>query len=169
MMPCESCGGPADVRLDDGSRWCISCDTSARRLGYDNRPAQLVGGLVKPMGDRRGLPGAKAFVRRVHKKNAEAAARLREALRRTRGGRMSIVDLICGRAVLISGVEQDPDEPEFDRVYLGPRWEWKYALAPHGTVHADAMGHTFTTVGPDAVIYCDEERRDAARTRGGEQ
>ena len=76
---------------------------------------------------------------------------------------MSIGDLICGRAVLITGVEQDPDEPEFDRVYLGPRWEWKYALAPHGAVRMNSMSHTLITVLPGTPIYCDEARRDAAR------
>lgn len=74
----------------------------------------------------------------------------------------SIVSLLTGRAVLISGVEQDPDEPEFDRVYLGPRYDWNYALAPHGTVKL-GMGHTFTTLDPDVPIYCDEEGKRRAR------
>lgn len=38
---CESCGGPAEVVLRDRSTWCIPCDLSARRLGYDNEPARL--------------------------------------------------------------------------------------------------------------------------------
>lgn len=39
---CQSCSAPAEVLLDDGSEWCISCDCSARRLGYDNRPAKFI-------------------------------------------------------------------------------------------------------------------------------
>ena len=80
-MPCESCGRDADIRLDDGSRWCISCDTSARLLGYGNRPARL----LRPMGDPRGLPGARAFIRRVGKRNAALAAAVRKHLRTTEG------------------------------------------------------------------------------------
>lgn len=70
--------------------------------------------------------------------------------------------LLDPRSVLLTGIEQDPDEPEFDRVYVGPRWEWKYVLVKHDTVHLNAMGHTFTTLAPDTPIYEDPERRDAA-------
>lgn len=35
---CDSCGLPADVELSDGSHWCLSCDASARNLGYDDEP-----------------------------------------------------------------------------------------------------------------------------------
>jgi len=31
---CESCGEPADVKLEDGSAWCDECDGAARRNGY---------------------------------------------------------------------------------------------------------------------------------------
>ena len=37
---CESCGAYADVRLGDGSTWCEDCDTTARRLGYDDEDEQ---------------------------------------------------------------------------------------------------------------------------------
>lgn len=39
---CESCGTPADLRLDDDSNWCVSCDAMARISGLDNRPARLL-------------------------------------------------------------------------------------------------------------------------------
>lgn len=39
---CESCGADADLRLKDGSLWCISCDLAARHMGYDNQPAKLI-------------------------------------------------------------------------------------------------------------------------------
>lgn len=39
---CESCGGAADLELPDRSLWCIACDVSARRLGYDNAPARML-------------------------------------------------------------------------------------------------------------------------------
>lgn len=40
---CESCGAPAEVVLDDGSTWCLSCDIGAREAGYDNRPGVILG------------------------------------------------------------------------------------------------------------------------------
>jgi hypothetical protein len=35
-VTCESCGHIADVRLPDGSVWCLGCNESANNLGYDN-------------------------------------------------------------------------------------------------------------------------------------
>lgn len=32
---CESCGHAADVRLPDGSVWCLLCNDAANRMGYD--------------------------------------------------------------------------------------------------------------------------------------
>ena len=77
---CESCGHPADLRLNDKSRWCITCDLSARRLGYDNRPARL----LKPMGKKPGLKGTTRFVRSVAAKNRAAARVVRDRLRAVR-------------------------------------------------------------------------------------
>lgn len=33
-LHCESCGEQADVKLEDGSKWCYECDGAARRQGY---------------------------------------------------------------------------------------------------------------------------------------
>jgi hypothetical protein len=35
---CQSCGVVADLQLEDGSWWCLPCDTAARRMGYDDTP-----------------------------------------------------------------------------------------------------------------------------------
>ena len=48
MSRCESCGAVAEVLLDDGSMWCISCDLNARALGYDNREAVFVPAEERP-------------------------------------------------------------------------------------------------------------------------
>ncbi len=34
-LVCESCGRVAEVRLSDGSTWCLPCHASALNLGYD--------------------------------------------------------------------------------------------------------------------------------------
>jgi hypothetical protein len=39
---CESCGDHADVRLKDGSTWCMDCHVSALRLGYDTDLGELI-------------------------------------------------------------------------------------------------------------------------------
>ncbi len=66
-------------------------------------------------------------------------------------------------AVLLTGVEPDPDEPEFDRVYVGPRYNWNYVLAKHGEVSLN-FGHTYTVLDPNAKIYHDAKgKAEAAR------
>lgn len=46
-MTCESCGHTADVRLPDGSTWCIFCNDAANRLGYDRYKGRWLPGRRK--------------------------------------------------------------------------------------------------------------------------
>jgi hypothetical protein len=38
------------------------------------------------------------------------------------------IGMLLGDHVLITGVEDDPTEPDLLRVYIGPRYEWRYVL-----------------------------------------
>lgn len=62
---------------------------------------------------------------------------------------------------LITGVE--PDEiGGLDRVYVGPRWEWVYALVPAGSVHLGPQ-HTVVRLPEDVALYQDVVRQAEAR------
>lgn len=76
----------------------------------------------------------------------------------------TIIDVLLGKATLITGVEQDDTEPDRDRVYLGPRYHWIYALVEHGAVQL-TEGHTFTTVPDGTPLYQDTERVNPAYLR----
>lgn len=65
-------------------------------------------------------------------------------------------------AVLVTGIEQDAEEPEFDRVYIGPRYEWRYVLTDHGAVKLGPQ-HNYTVLPDDVPVYVDEEARYRAR------
>jgi hypothetical protein len=39
---CESCGGPGEVHMPDGSRWCSPCDTAAAQYEPRRRHLRLV-------------------------------------------------------------------------------------------------------------------------------
>jgi hypothetical protein len=69
----------------------------------------------------------------------------------------SVLGAIFGNT-LLSGVEPDPEEPDRDRVYVGPRYEWCYVLVDAGSVRLNATGHTFTTLPVGTPIYQDADR-----------
>lgn len=73
-----------------------------------------------------------------------------------------ILDLILGRSILIVGVEPDDENPELERVYLGARYRWVYALAPLGSTRL-GRGHTLTTLPEGVPLYQDPRVGDAYR------
>jgi hypothetical protein len=77
----------------------------------------------------------------------------------------AMVEFLFGRGVLVTGIEQDPDEPTMDRVYVGPRYYWRYVLVDHDSMHTNAMAHTITTLPEDIAIYQDREHCPAAYLR----
>ena len=73
-------------------------------------------------------------------------------------------------STLITGLEQDPDEPDMLRVYVGSRGNWNYVLASGD--EADKVrrgwgrgGHLTTDLPPDAVIYHDAAGKADAKRR----
>ncbi len=86
MIPgCESCGADAEVLLDDGSMWCISCDLRARSLGYDNRECVFVLPVHRKgsttMSDPKAIVEALILAREYDRKQ-EARTRRRSAARK---------------------------------------------------------------------------------------
>lgn len=62
---CESCGDIADITLPDGSRWCASCDGSARRLGYDDGTQGATGPILTDC-EGAGCPGHRCVYPDTH-------------------------------------------------------------------------------------------------------
>lgn len=83
---------------------------------------------------------------------------------------------IAGRSALIVGIEDDPDEPELLRVYVGHRGAWTFVLvsdpADQEAVRrewSDTTCHVlYANLPADAPIYVDEARRDAARRKASD-
>ena len=68
-------------------------------------------------------------------------------------------------AVLVTGVESDPDEPDMTRVYVGPRYDWKYVLVSGDEalkVRREFHGstHLVTVLDPEAQIFQDVKAKD---------
>lgn len=64
--------------------------------------------------------------------------------------------------VLLTGMEPDPEEADMDRVYVGPRYNWRYVLVKRGTFHL-SEGHCAAVLPKNTPVYVDEAGRDAAR------
>lgn len=75
------------------------------------------------------------------------------------------ISILDPSAVLISGVESDPEEPDMFRVYVGPRYNWKYVLVSGDEglkVKREFHGSSrlVTVLDPEAQIYQDVKEKD---------
>lgn len=86
-----------------------------------------------------------------------------------------MIDMLMPGSVLITGVEDDPDEPGLLRVYVGARGGWNYVLvsdpADQESIRSawgSTAKHLTTRLDPDAPIYHDADGKAAAKARAEE-